>query len=313
MYDVVVIGDINLDIILPVKSYPTRGSMEYAGEMIRSHGGVGRNIAIALSKLGLKTVLIGAVGDDAVGIELVRELEDSGVDVSRIKVIENMFTGTIIVIVDREGERTMIGHRGANTKLKIEDEDINVIRKTKHLHISGYTLLNNNIQESVKTLIRHIKDLGIRTSIDIEGVAEHKPLLLEEMKEYFDYVLADENDAKKFTGEDEPKEIGLTLLEKMETKIAFLKMGGKGCSVITWETVFHIPSFKVNVVDTTGAGDAFNAGIIYGLIKNFDLKKTAILANAMGAYKCMWFGAKTFPSFKNLLDTFPELKELTIL
>ncbi|MCF8885433.1 MAG: carbohydrate kinase family protein [Ignisphaera sp.] len=312
-YDIAVVGDINLDLILPVRNFPSRGSMEYAREMIKNHGGVGRNIAIALSKLGLRTVLIGAVGDDESGTELIRELKDNRVNVSRVRVIKHMCTGTILVIVDEEGERTMIGHRGANTKLKIEEEDISIIEKTKHLHLSGYTLLNDDIWESINMLMRRVRSLKTKTSIDIEGVAEHKPTLLEEMKGFFNYVMAGENEARRFTGEEDPETIGLTLLEKMKAEIIALKMGHRGCIIATRERIFHTPSFKVTVVDTTGAGDAFNAGFIYGMARNLDLKKVAILANAMGAYKCMWFGTKNFPSLRNLIDAFPELGELAIL
>ncbi|MEM3952870.1 MAG: carbohydrate kinase family protein [Nitrososphaerota archaeon] len=297
-YDIAVVGDINLDLILPVRNFPSRGSMEYAREMIKNHGGVGRNIAIALSKLGLRTVLIGAVGDDESGTELIRELKDNRVNVSRVRVIKHMCTGTILVIVDEEGERTMIGHRGANTKLKIE-EDISIIEKTKHLHLSGYTLLNDDIWESINMLMRRVRSLKTKTSIDIEGVAEHKPTLLEEMKGFFNYVMAGENEARRFTGEEDPETIGLTLLEKMKAEIVALKMGHRGCIIATRERIFHTPSFKVTVVDTTA--------------RNLDLKKVAILANAMGAYKCMWFGTKNFPSLRNLIDAFPELGELAIL
>lgn len=309
-YDVVVIGDANLDLILPVRNLPTRGSMEYAREIIKSHGGVGRNIAIALSRLGLRTVLISAVGNDDIGVELVRELKENGVDVSRIRIVEGMFTGTIIVIVDEEGERTMIGHRGANAELKIEEEDLQVIEKTRHLHISGYMLLNKDFEGRIIKLLKHAKECGIMTSIDIEGAAQSKPTLLENLKGCFDYVMTDENDARKFTGEDNPSLMGEIMLRKIEAKVVVLKMGARGCFVTTLGETFHTPSFQVNVVDTTGAGDVFNAGFIYGVVRNLGLRRVALLANAMGAYKCMWFGVKKIPSLEDLSEFFPELKEL---
>jgi len=312
-YDVAVIGDINLDIILPVRNLPTRGSMEYARDIIKSHGGVGRNIAIALSRLGLRTVLISAVGNDDISVELLRELKENGVDVSRIRIVEGMFTGTIIVIVDEEGERTMIGHRGANAELKIEEEDLQVIEKTRHLHVSGYMLLNKHFEERIIELLKHVKQCGITTSIDIEGVAEHKPTLVENLKGCFDYVMTDENEARKSTREDNPSLMGEILLRKIKAKVVVLKMGARGCFVTTLEESFHIPSFQVNVVDTTGAGDVFNAGFMYGVVRNLGLRKAALLANAMGAYKCMWFGVRKIPSLEDLSDFFPELKELVFL
>jgi ribokinase len=311
--DILVVGDINVDLILIVDKLPKRGGMQYVEKIVKTHGGVGGNISTALSKLGLKTLLIGAIGDDNSGLETIEELRQNKVDASRVKIISGAPTGLMIVIVDREGERTMIGYRGANSELTIDEDDIHILERSKHLHVSGYVFLNKDSGEGSIRLLTYARSIGITTSIDIEGVAIHKKTVLENLKGLFNYVIAGEEEARQFTSEDKQYRLADELLRKLQAEIAVVKLGARGCMVAYSNGSFHIPAFHVRVLDTTGAGDAFNAGFLYGLIKNLPLREAVILGNAIGAYKCMGIGARHLPTLRDLENTFPELKDRVTL
>lgn len=311
--DVVVVGDINIDLILIVEKLPERGGMQYVEKIIKCHGGVGGNIATTLSKLGLKTLLLGAVGDDVPGLEAVEELRKNRVDVSRIRIVEYTPTGLMIIIVDKDGERTMIGNRGANSELKIEEEDFQILRETSHLHVSGYLFLNRDSGEGVLRLLSHARRINVTTSIDIEGVAEYNPMLLEKLRGLFDYVMVGEREAKRFTLQDKEDKLVDELFNKLEARVVAVKLGGRGCIVASLEESLHIPPLQVKALDTTGAGDAFNAGFLYGLIRNLSIEEAGILGNAVGGYKCLGIGARHLPTLQDIKDTFPEIKRISLL
>lgn len=311
--DIIVVGDINVDTILIVDKLPKRGGMQYVEKIVKTHGGVGGNISTALSRLGLKTLLIGAVGDDESGLEAIEELRKNKVDVSRIKIISGVPTGLMIVIVDREGERTMIGYRGANSELTIDEDDIHILEKSKHIHVSGYVFLNKDSGEGSIRLLTYARSIGITASTDIEGVAVHKKAVLENLKGLFNYVIAGEEDAREFTSEDKQYRLADELLRRLQAEIAVVKLGARGCMVAGLNGSFHIPAFQVKILDTTGAGDAFNAGFLYGLIKSLSPEEAVILGNAVGAYKCMGIGARHLPTLQDIENTFPELKHKVTL
>lgn len=308
--DIAIIGDLNIDLILQARSLPMRGGMEYVEKIEKTHGGVGRNIAIALSRLGLSTLLIGAVGDDAFGAEIIRELEENNVIIERVRIVPGKPTGTIVVIVDKEGERTMIGFRGANSELTINSQDLQHIEGAKHLHISGYSFLNNDGGEGIVKILKHSKLSGITTSIDLEGVAKHNPRMLEELRGHFDYVMSSEGEAKRLVQESNLDRVVDKLLNMMKANIVAVKLGARGAIIASQRGSSLIPPFQVNVLDTTGAGDAFNAGFLYGLIRRLKPVEAALIGNAMGAYKCMWFGARYFPTLDELFEKFPSLEEI---
>ncbi len=309
--DVVVYGDINIDVMVYTRRLPERG-IPLTAESIRiMHGGVGGNIATALSTLNIKVALIGAVGEDVLGFEALRELNRIGVDTSRVRRLANVSTGLMIIFVEPSGERTIIGYRGANSKIIVDDEDLELIKNTRHLHVSGYTFLNEDYGEGALRLLKEAKVNNCTTSLDLEGIVYERPSLLKKVKGLVDYLLMNEKEATLALGLREfNKQIPLILTRTLDSKAAIVKLGGKGCLIAENNRVVEVPAFKVKVVDTTGAGDAFNAGLIYGILKNLPLTKAAIIANAMGAYNCMGFGARHYPTIEELKEKFPTIKEI---
>ena len=307
--DVVVLGDINIDLVFLVEEAPKPGGMSVAEDYRESHGGVGGNIASALARLGLKVGLIGAVGDDVFGARALRALKEREVDTERVRVLRKVHTGLMSIAVDRAGERAIVGSRGANAQVEITREDEEYLSSAKHLHVSGYQMLNRDGGAGALSLLRAARKMGLSTSMDMEGAAFIEGVA-ERVKGLLTHVFANRWEAGGFTGVEDEEEMVRRLRRMLDADVAAVKLGGRG-SIVDWrDGTIHLASFKVEAVDSTGAGDAFNAGFIYGVLRRLSPRESGILGNAMGAYKCMGVGARHHPTLKELSRTFPKVAAL---
>lgn len=306
-FDVAVAGDINVDLIFKVDSPPKRGEMAFSERVEVFHGGVGGNVASALSKLGLKVALIGAVGGDSFGSEALRELERVGVDVKHVKVLRHLPTGLMAIAVDKEGERTMMGSRGANAFFQVEEGDLRLMEESSHLHVSGYWFLNRDRGQGLLMLLEHARRVGVSTSMDLEGAARVHGAV-DKLSGLLDYVMAGEREARGCFGVD--GNLAEKMVRKLAARIAVVKLGARGCSIAHLSGARLVPGFKVKAVDSTGAGDAFNAALIYGLLRGLSPEDAARMANAAGAYKCAGLGPRHHPTVGDLLNRFPELRPI---
>lgn len=309
--DVVVLGDINVDVIFIVESLPRPGEVLGARSARVYHGGVGGNVATWLAKLGLRVALIGAVGSDYAGREVLGELERLGVDVSRVRVVEGEATGFMVVLVDRSGERTIVGSRGANSRLRVEREDLELAAMARHVHVSGYSMLNEDRGEGALSLLRAAVRAGVTTSVDLEGVAYGGPGAVSALRGLATYVTANPLEVAHAVGAGVFDESAASrALELLGARAVVVKLGAEGCMIAEPGRVHRVPAYKVEVVDTTGAGDAFNAGLIYGLLRGLTLVDAARLANAAGAYKCTGYGARHSAGARELARLFPDIARL---
>lgn len=306
-----VFGDINIDILFYIDSLPSGDISIVARSMKVMHGGVGGNIAVALSRLGVKVELVGAVGIDIFGDEAIKVLSQEGVDTRLIERINEEPTGVMTILVLPNGSRTIIGYRGANTlanpRTALESMDTRII----HVHISGYMALGKDGETNIATLARKGKEVDATVSIDLEGIATEKPGLVRRLKGYVDYVFLNKDEMTYLVGTNSIEEGIRRIHEILKPRTVFLKLGSKGSAIITNDRVVRIPAFKVEVVDTTGAGDAFNAGVIYGLILDLKPEEAALIGNAMGAYSCTGYGARHLPrDINELVSKFPTLNRI---
>jgi len=307
-----ILGDINIDLIFRIDRGLRMGDSIALREMIVSYGGVGGNLSSALARLGVPTALLGAVGEDGFGDLALRELRRSGVDVRYVRRIEGESTGISVVLIDPSGERTLICARGANAAYRLRGDELEALRDVRHLHLSGYMMLNDDDGESCIRLLRSAKMWSISTSMDLEGVALEDPRKAFKIRGLVDYILMNDLEARSLIkserlGVDEVK----SLKDLLEARTLLIKLGGRGCMVVD-EGVEVIPAYRVKVLDSTGAGDAFNAGFIYGLLRGLRTRDAARIGNAVGAYKCMGLGARHHPSIRQLLELFPDLAELIL-
>ncbi|MCX6053365.1 MAG: carbohydrate kinase family protein [Chloroflexi bacterium] len=298
------IGDLCVDIFMQIPDYPAKGGDGCSTRSVVQSGGSAANTAIALAHLGTTPRLLTHCGDDLWARELLPTLEKEGVWIDRIVKEELSSTGLTFLAVTPDGERTMFTHRGANSHLKQQEITPELFAGVQMLHLSGYALLADPQSTAVLKAIRIAREKGIGVSLDIgvEPAYKKKELLLGILPDLTLLVLG-EGEALALTGAPEtPGAIGFLLDHGVQ--VIGLKRGAAGCLLATKTARVHSPGFPVNVVDTTGAGDAFSAGMIFGYSQDWDLEATALLANAMGALASTRWGAGSNLPSKNEIFAF---------
>jgi len=278
--EVISMGDVTTDLLFSVPNYPGLGQDVNASRFKVDIGGSAANFAVAIAKFGIGSGLVGKVGDDWFGNFAIAELKKEGVDVSQVMVKKGA-TGIVASIVDREGERTMFSYRGANAGLKPDEIDPTYIRKARSLHISGYALIEDPQREAALKCAQLARGGGILTSFD-PGPLIHlaKRAVIRRILGLTDVLLPDSDEIKSLSEHGGDVEA----LLNAGPKTIGLKMGKRGCLIAQGKRRIHMPAFKVNVVDTTGAGDAWGAGFVAALLREpSNLEGAGKFANAAAA------------------------------
>ena len=262
MLDVVVVGDVMVDVIALMSTPIARGS-DTPSRVRTVGGGSAANVAAWLAAQAVPTSYIGRVGGDAFGRESVDVLTDAGIGVW-VSVDENQPTGTCIVLVEPGGERSMLPDGGANATLLPADVPPTAFRPGGHLHLSGYTLLSTGSREAGLTALSLATAAGMTVSVDPASAALLEAVGADRFLEWtrgVDVLLANAQEAAILTGADAPHLSASRLAENYREVV--VKVGRDGA---LWHQGFISASAPahhgVEVVDTTGAGDAFAAGFL---------------------------------------------------
>ncbi len=288
--DVICVGEIVVDFI-PIDDFTYKACF----------GGAPMNCAIACSKLGLKVGAITAVGNDAFGRFLINTLNEHGVDTSHVKIIKGTRTTLAFVVKLPGGEREFFFYRkpwslSADTELKLTDSDVEYLRRAKVVHISGFALSQEPSRSEILNILPKLKAHNVLLSldptfrIDVWDSKEEARETYNEVLKYVDILLAT---LKEYSLLFETSDIGECIRSASKTgiKIIGIKMGEKGAVLSNGDKAFFMKAYKVPVKDTVGAGDAWNAGILYSLIRKLSLDHSLKIANAVAAIKCMHIGA----------------------
>lgn len=290
--DVVVVGDINVDIVAPIDHYPERGGHGLAGEMKLQSGGSAANTAATLGRLGVRVAMFGRVGDDPLAERALRALSEVSVDISGVVRDRDAVTGLFFVTVTPDGERTMFGGRGANARLLPPDLDGEVIRSTQWLYLSGYPLLSPSGEATLSRAADIAREAGVPVSFDAgigPATRDWREAVLR-LAAAADVLFPNELEVRALTTEADAHAAVRKLRTHPRQTVA-LKRGSRGCLLVDASNAWEVPAFLVRVRDTTGAGDAFNAGIIAGRLGGLDCSASAVLANAVGGLTAMALGA----------------------
>jgi ribokinase len=283
MPQVITLGDINLDIIAHVARYPQPGGDGLARRSCLRPGGSAANTALILTCCGIEAAIIGRVGVDALGAQLLADLQAGGVDVSLVQRDPDVTTGTMFIVVTPDGERTMFGFRGANTRTDPAGVSVASWYDVRHFHISGYALLESPQREAALRGLELAQRAELITSLDagLEVLIQQSGLIRTFLSR-IDWFFPNLDEAELLAGTRDA-EAAVAWLRGQGVKVVALKLGGQGCVVATEDGVFTGPPFAVEVCDTTGAGDAFDAGVICGRLSGLDWRAAALLGNALGA------------------------------
>lgn len=278
---VAVLGDVFVDIILRVPSYPPEGFDAMATRLSFRQGGSSTATACALSKLGCASRVIGRIGCDGFGDIVVKKLRECGIVVDKLQRDPDRPTGLTFVVVTDSGERTMFAYRGANDYLEVPT----VAEHCRWLHLSGYALLSSYQRRAVEETFSRAVEAGIGVSIDI-GVepARSAADAIRILVPRADVVFPSRREAPLIYPGLNPFEAAHRMVSAGAGCVA-LKLGSDGSYVVTDRGGLYakIPPFQVSIHDTTGAGDAFNAGFITGWLQGLSPVQCCILGNAVAA------------------------------
>jgi ribokinase len=298
MPQVVTLGDINVDIIASILRYPSPGGDGLA-EWVETHsGGSAANTATLLANFGVDVGIIGRVGRDVFAAQALASLVGAGVDLSYIQLDDEVTTGLMFIPVTPDGERTMFGYRGANPRLESALLNGEYIAQADVFHLSGYALLSEPQRSAARRAVEMAHQAGVTISLDVGLEAAVKATKeVKAMLPLVDLIFPNQAEAEYLTGSSNVEEAARELLGYGIETVA-LKLGEQGCAVhcstrspVRSREIFSVPAFAVEVQDTTGAGDSFDAGFILGRLWGLGARESAVLANALGALAASAVGA----------------------
>lgn len=261
---VLVVGDVMTDVLARVDAALAVGS-DTAARVTTRGGGSGANTACWLASLGVPVTYVGRVGADPFGREAVELLESAGVRTS-VDVDPAAATGTCVVLVAADGERTMLPDAGANSTLSPADLPDELIRDAAHLHLSGYTLLNPGSQAAGRHVMRRARALGLTVSVDASSAAPIEAFGGRRVREWVtgaDLLLCNRAEGFALVDAPDPSEAGALLTRTVPEVV--VKVGDGGAWWVrrgATDAPVHVPAVPAEAVDTTGAGDAFAAGFL---------------------------------------------------
>ncbi|PSL00664.1 sugar/nucleoside kinase (ribokinase family) [Murinocardiopsis flavida] len=264
MARVVVIGDLMTDAVARAFFPLARGS-DTPASVITYGGGSGANVAAWLAVEGTDTTLVGRRGSDITGRTREMELMGYGIDARMVMDLERP-TGTCVVMITHRGDRTMLSDPGANAALQPEDLPRDVFGPDAHLHVSGYTLINEGSRRAARVALRHGRESGMSISVD---AGSHAPLERAGAEDFLDWtngarlLFANSDQATVLTGRDDPEAAAKVLSAWFPNVV--IKMGDAGA---LWSSKQHsdivtVPAEPVEPSPgSVGAGDAFIAGFL---------------------------------------------------
>ncbi|MBI9038777.1 MAG: adenosine kinase [Bacteroidales bacterium] len=252
-----------------------------------SSGGSAANTIHGLARLNVETGFMGKVGNDEFGVFFENDLKESGISPKLYKSKTN--SGHAVALISPDSERTFATFLGAAVELSADDLSSAHFKDFDYFHIEGYLVQNHDLIEQALKLA---KKNNLKISLDLASynvVEENLEFLISIVEKYVDIIFANEEEAKAFTGKD-PLEALDIMSEKCE--IAIVKIGSKGSLIKNGDDIFEIGTIDVNPKDTTGAGDLYASGFLYGLVKGFSLLRCGEIASILSGKVIEVIGAK---------------------
>ncbi|MEA3344727.1 MAG: carbohydrate kinase family protein [Chloroflexota bacterium] len=280
-WDLLVIGELNVDIIAAgLERLPKLGEEILASNLELRMGSSSAICAAAASKLGLRVGFVGKVGDDLFGHFVVERLQELGVDTKPIIVDPSIRTGATISISTSE-DRGLVTYLGSISALTLQDIDPSLFNQTRHVHSSSF-FLQLKLLPDYPDLFAAAKEYGCTTSLDTgyDPMKRWDSTLWDTLHQT-DVFLPNEVEAPAIAGRGDLGAALETLAEVVPTVV--VKLGSEGALAYQEEKKVQIPAFPVEVVETTGAGDTFNAGFLTAWLRGLTLEESLILGVAAGS------------------------------
>jgi len=284
--DVVCLGILVADMFAsPMESLPEAGELKAIDHYLLSVGGCAANTAVDLRRLGRSVEVIGKVGPDMFGDFVIRELERHGARAANIRRSPALPTSSTVILNVHGQDRRYIHCIGANADFSPADLDLAVLAGSRILYVGGYLAMPGFSPDDLGRLFHAAHERSLMTVLDVvipaglEVSLDHvRPVL-----PHTDYFLPNQDEARRLTGLDAPEDQAARLATLNPACTIVITRGARGSLTKHGEAFIATPAFQVDAVDESGAGDAFAAGFITGLLENWPLEYTLSFAAAAGA------------------------------
>jgi len=294
MFDVACVGNIVADVIVrTVDALPPKGTLVYQDSILLYNGGCAMSSSVDLSILGAKSAIIAKIGGDSFGEFLKNVLVKNGVDITGLKTSEYP-TSASVALISSDSERTFLHCPGANAYFTEEDIDWEVVEKSKIVFPAGMLIMPGFDGQPCANFLKKSRALGKITMLDTAWDSTGQWMKkLEPSMPYIDYFMPSVEEAEKLSGETEHKKIADVFFE-LGVGHVVIKLGKKGCYLRETKSSEgkYFPTYlNVKPEDTTGAGDSFCAGFLFGLSRGYALDECCRIGNAVGSHCVMKTGA----------------------
>ncbi len=277
------VGQCSLDLLAVVDRYPRVDSKKEVLGWHEQGGGPVATALVTLSRLGVACMFYGVVGDDETGVKIRNGLAEEGVDASGIKVVNGAASQIAFIVIEKEtARRTIFWRRPIGGELTPEDLPDTFAGET------AFVLIDGLMADVSLHAARKARERGIPVMVDAGRMRPR----MQEIAASSDYVVASEDFARDL-GWDLARDTLLRERERLGVKALTVTLGERGSLTAAEEDFYVVPSHAVTAVDTTGAGDVFHGGYIYGLLRGWGLSETVNFAAAVAAMKCRSIGGRT--------------------
>lgn len=289
-FDIIGWGALNVDRLCKVNEFAPEDGETFIYEEKKSCGGSASNTIIGTAKLGLNAGYIGKIGKDSNGKMMKEYLEKNNVNTDHLIESEGE-TGEVIGFVDNEGNRKLYVTPKINDKIANDEINRNYILNTEILHLTSFVGLNPN-DPSITTQFELLEEISSKVTVSFDPgmlyVNKGKEFM-DKLISYTDILLINETELLITTGETEFRKAVETIAPKVE--ILVVKRSTKGSFIKRQDEEYNIGIFEVNAIDTTGAGDAYNAGFLYAYLKGYSLEESGIIGSYVAAQSTTQTGA----------------------
>jgi sugar/nucleoside kinase (ribokinase family) len=267
----------------PIERVPAAGELILADELPLAIGGCASNAAVDLARVGVRVAVVGCVGRDAFGRFLIESLTEAGVDTNSVRQLAGVGTSGTLIVNVRGEDRRFIHAIGANAHFAAADIAVDRLRTAKILYVGGYLLMPALVPDELAAVFRQARRWGVTTVLDIvlPGPGDHWARLAPVLAET-DVFLPNSDEAAAITGLADPRAQAERFLEA-GARTVVITCGGQGTVLVAKGLRLHSGVFPVHYVGGTGAGDAFDAGYIAGLLAGCDPRGCLAWASALGA------------------------------
>jgi sugar/nucleoside kinase (ribokinase family) len=267
----------------PIPHVPAAGELVMAERMLLTIGGCAANAAVDLAKMGIRSAVVGRVGDDVFGRVVAELLRGYGVDVSTVRVTAGADTSQTLIVNVTGQDRRFIHTFGANAAFSAADIPLDQATHCRVLYLGGYLLMPKVRPDELATVFAVARRAGARTVLDVAtpGPAHYLPQLAA-LLPHVDVFLPNNHEARLITGESDPLRQA-EVFRKLGAGTAVITMGGDGAVLVQEGLRLRAGVYSVPYVDGSGGGDAFDAGYIYGLLHGLGAEDCLRVASALGA------------------------------